>query len=234
MAAADLALETSRRAPSLALGLGPRVLAEELGEKAHASDLLPRIQDLLEHGAVGRQEGRLLLRALFVGLGPGSYTGLRVGIATALGLSRASDAPLYGLSSFDVLAFAELLPGEEGTVAMDARGGRFYAARYRRTADDVEVLEAPATCQASELGELCARSGPILAQVGLAETAGLAAGPRARLRSQTRPSARALLQLGRARLEAGRLAPSSTLEPLYLQPFGKPAPGGARPPHAGR
>jgi len=216
----DVALETSRREASLALLVDGVRFADELGERAHASDLLARLAELLARAGVTRREGRLPLRAVFAGLGPGSYTGLRVGLATAQALARASDAALFGLSSFDALAFRELVPGEEGAVVQDARAGRFYHARYRRSERGLEVCEAPAALTAEELCVRCARPGVILGHAGLADAAGLAPEVRARLRTDARPSAAALLELARARVESGELAPSHALEPLYLAAFG--------------
>jgi len=139
----DVALETSRREASLALGVGETMLHAELGPAAHARDLVPALERLLAAAGVERRGGKLSLAAVIVGLGPGSYTGLRVGIATAQALARASGATLHGIPSFEALAFAELEPGEEGTVAMDARAGRFYHARYRRVSDGLVVLDPP-------------------------------------------------------------------------------------------
>lgn len=231
----DLALETSRRETSLALGVGSAVLADELGALAHASDLVPRLARLLERAGVARSAGRLSLRAVFVGLGPGSYTGLRVGIATALALGRASGAALYGLSSFEALAFAQLGNGEEATVALDARAGLFYHARYRRLERGLLVLDPPSICAAEELAERCRRVGLVLGHPELAATAGLVLPPSTLLRTDARPGASALLELGRARRALGEIAPQSTLEPLYLAGFGRA--GSARepdPPALGR
>jgi len=216
-----VALETSRRTASLALGSGAVVLEDELGAEAHARDLVPRLAHLLERAGVERRAGRLRLGAVFVGLGPGSYTGLRVGIATALALARATGAALYGLSSFEALAFAQLEVGTEGTVALDARAGRFYHARYRRVAGGLLELDPPSTCTTEELAERCARAHVLLGNPELVPSAGLALAPSTVLRTDARPRARALLELGRARRASGALAPQSSLEPLYLAGFGQ-------------
>ncbi|MSR61403.1 MAG: tRNA (adenosine(37)-N6)-threonylcarbamoyltransferase complex dimerization subunit type 1 TsaB [Planctomycetes bacterium] len=220
MTALDLALETSRREASLALALGAAVWGEELDGRSHASDLVPRLEVLLAQSGVERVAGAHAFHAVFVGLGPGSYTGLRVGIATAQALARGTGALLYGLCSFEALAFAELAPGESASVVFDARAGRFYHARYERTAQGLEVLAPPAALRAAELAECCAQGGRILGHPGLAEAAGLAAGSAARIECTARPSARALLALGRARVAAGTLRAAQALEPLYLLEFG--------------
>jgi len=212
----ELALETSRRETSLALARGERVFLDE-GTGAHASDLLPRLARLLTQAGV-EHTGPLALTTLFVGLGPGSYTGLRVGIATAHGLARATGAVLYGLSSFEALAFAELAPGEEGVVVADARGGRAYVGRYRREGE-LRVLAEPIACAPAELGARCRGAELVLGHSGLREALGLEPPPGARYREDALPRAGALLALGRARLGAGALAARPALEPLYLAEF---------------
>jgi tRNA threonylcarbamoyladenosine biosynthesis protein TsaB len=216
----DLGLETSRRASSIALARDGRVLEDPPRAGAHASDLLARLEGLLQALGAPAATRPLALRAVFVGLGPGSFTGLRVGIATAQALAHATGAALYGLPSFEALAFAGLAPGEEGAVLMDARAGRFYHARYRRTLEDVEVLEAPAALTADELGARCAQPGVLLGQPGIAEAAGLGRATSERVRTDAEPHARTLLTMGRARAAAGRIVPAPALEPLYLVPFG--------------
>ncbi|HEX6884815.1 MAG TPA: tRNA (adenosine(37)-N6)-threonylcarbamoyltransferase complex dimerization subunit type 1 TsaB [Planctomycetota bacterium] len=213
----ELALETSRRETSLALAAGDRVLLDE-GAAAHASDLLPRLAGLLAQAGIERA-GPLGLARLFVGLGPGSYTGLRVGIATAHGLARATGAVLYGLSSFEALASAELAPGEEGVVVADARGGRAYVGRYRREGAALRVLAEPSACAPAELGARCAGATLVLGHPGLREALGLELPPDTRYREDALPRAGALLALGRARLAAGSLASRPALEPLYLAEF---------------
>jgi tRNA threonylcarbamoyl adenosine modification protein YeaZ len=131
------------------------VLAAELGPAAHARDLVPELERLLSAAGVERRDGKLALGAVIAGLGPGSYTGLRVGIATAQALARATGAALFGLPSFEALAFAELTPGQEGTVAMDARAGRFTTRRagsrpLARPALDLERGGAGAALRARE------------------------------------------------------------------------------------
>src|SRR5262249_9733226 len=147
----ELALETSRREASLALAANARVCTAELGQEAHASDLLPRLAALLGDLGVEPDRRPLPLATIFVGTGPGSYTGLRVGIAPARGLARATGAALHGVPWFAALAWVGLAPGEEGTVCADARAGHFYCARYRRVTGDVLELESPRALDARAL-----------------------------------------------------------------------------------
>ena len=211
-----VALETSGRAPSVAVRCGALEASRDLEEsRAHASDLLPTLDALLREVG-GEPSG---IGAVLVGTGPGSYTGLRVGIATALGIARGTGAGLRGVPSGETLCFAELRPGEEGTVLLDARAGEVYLARYRRTADEVEVVRAPCVLPVGEVLGALEESGPIFGDREGIEVAGAPASLGSRFRAGPRPDARALLALGTKRLERlGAQAPSD-VAPLYLRPF---------------
>lgn len=218
--ALELALETSRREASLALADGARCVQRSLGPEAHASGLLAVLEELLgDFGAAARVRPLPLAR-IFVGLGPGSYTGLRVGLATAQALAFATGAELHGLASFEALAFAHLAPGESGSVAFDGRAASFYHARYRRTPAGLLELEPLLACDAALLARRLRPEEPLLAHPGLVEAAGLARGAVTRLCLDP-PEARAVLALARLRRAAGELAPARALEPLYLRAFGE-------------
>ena len=182
--------------------------------------MLPRLQGLLRD--LGCEEpGLPRLDGIVVGTGPGSYTGLRVGIATAFGLARASDAPLRGVPSFEALALAELEPGQVGSIALDARANRFYFARYRRTEEDVTALIEPRTASAGELAELLSDDDTILGEEKLASAAGLAPAIAVRVQTGAVPHARALLTLGAQRLIRFGAQSAGRIEPLYLRAFGE-------------
>lgn len=216
MSPAIVALETSGRAASVAVRCGAREASRDLeAERAHASDLLPALDSLLR--AVGGRPSEI--GAVLVGTGPGSYTGLRVGIATALGIARGSGARLRGVPSGETLCYAELRPGEEGTVLLDARAGEIYLARYRRTADEIEVLRAPCVLPVAEALGAVEGSGPVFGDREAIDAAGGLALLGPRFRASGRSHARALLELGTRRLERlGAEAPSD-VAPLYLRPF---------------
>lgn len=211
-----VALETSSRRPSVAARLDDRLISRELAsERAHASDLVPALDELLRELGVGPEH----LAGLIVGTGPGSYTGLRVGIATAFGLARASGAALRGVPSGEALAFGELAPDEEGSHLLDARQEGFYFARYRRERDEVRVLEAPRVLGRAELAAALGGPGTLFTEAALLESDLLDPAARERARMGVVPNARALLELGAARLERlGGQAPES-IEPLYLRAF---------------
>ena len=209
-----VALETSTRPASLAVEHdGTRRGATLRNERAHASDLLPTLAELV---AALRAQPRDI-DAVLVGTGPGSYTGLRVGIATALGLAHGTGAAIVGVPSGEVLVHAELQAGEDAAVVLDARQGELYFAHYLRTDAGVDVLRAPCVLQPDELARALPSGTLLLCDPTVPEIAGLAG--RERVLTDRAPHASALLELGLARLrERGGQAPEE-VTPLYLRPF---------------
>jgi tRNA A37 threonylcarbamoyladenosine modification protein TsaB len=126
---------------------------------------------------------------------------------------------VIGVPSVAVLAFEALQAGERGTVLLDARARQLYLACYRRTADDVVELRPPTVTTAADLPGLLPGEGPILGDRTVAEAAELDEHARARLRTDLRPTAGALLALGRLRFEQTGATPLDQLAPLYLRPF---------------
>lgn len=216
-----LALESSARTPSVAL-IAHGVLFEQpaAADAAHASDLLPTLRDLLQRA--GSAPGDI--DSVIVGLGPGSYTGLRVGVATALGLARGANAQLRGVSSTEALAYGALAPGEQGWVVLDARSGELYCAHYQRTLEDIESLRAPCVTTRDELHGWLQPGLRVFADEAAVRAADLDRRDDLRLTRDQRPLARHVLELGLKRLE--RLGPQSPeqVEPLYLRAFAAKSP----------
>jgi tRNA threonylcarbamoyladenosine biosynthesis protein TsaB len=143
-----LAIDTSGREGSLALGRytpeenSVEVLVESRieAEREQAARLIPQIQGLLGDQELGASD----LGGLLVGAGPGSFTGIRVGVGTAKGMAWALDLPLWAFSSLAGAAAAvEQEPIRPRAVLFDARGDRLYAAAYRITGGTLETLLEP-------------------------------------------------------------------------------------------
>src|SRR6516165_8829946 len=127
-----LVIDTSHRLGLVALALGEQLLAERRLDEArrHARDLAPAIQQLLgEQGWKARE-----LRAVFVSRGPGSYTGLRVGIMSAKTLAYASGCTLLGLETFAAIARQAPENALSIDVIADAQQDRVYIQRFSRSA----------------------------------------------------------------------------------------------------
>jgi len=183
--AADLCLALDCSTPYLAIAIvdgAGRVLgryAQDVG-RDHAARAVREIGRLVD--AV--PGGRARIGHVVAGPGPGSYTGVRVALATASGLARALGADLRGAPSFAALAAGVLAPGDEAVVALDARRGNVYAARCARALADpslaphVVVVTGPrkvAAERASELGRelrVVAAGAPDAAALAVSEQAG--------------------------------------------------------------
>jgi tRNA threonylcarbamoyladenosine biosynthesis protein TsaB len=124
-----LALDTSTAQAGFALYDG-RVLTETtwIAGREHARQLMPAIHQALDR--LGRGPGDLNVVA--AARGPGSFTGLRVGLAVARGLAFALGLPLYGVGTLDVLAAGLAVSPWPVRAVLDAGRGRFATAEYRR------------------------------------------------------------------------------------------------------
>ncbi len=198
-----LALDTSSPQVTVALTEGESVLAERASDQTmkHGELLAPLIAAVLDDIEAVRQD----LTAIAVGVGPGPFTGLRVGLVTARTLGHVLEIPVYGVCSLDVLAVEALDTGAveaDFLVATDARRKEVYWARYvdgLRT--DGPTVERPADLADRRDGWPVVGEGAVL----YADLLGPSVGP-------TRPSAG---WLGRVLAEerAELLEP----DPLYLR-----------------
>ena len=125
-----LALDTTTPAGSCALLSGGAVLREQASDARAPAERLPsELMALVEQSGVTLGE----VDVFAVATGPGSFTGLRIGIATMQGLSFAAGKPLVGVSGLDALARIGEADAEGACVAtwVDAWRGEIYAALYR-------------------------------------------------------------------------------------------------------
>lgn len=127
--------------------------------RAHAEELMPLVLSVLESAELRPAD----LRAVAVGMGPGPYTGLRVGIAAATTLAWTLGLPLHRVCGLDVLAQQVVdagLAGTEFTVAVDARRRELYWARY--AADGSRLAGPEVSAPDAVPGELVLGPGPAL------------------------------------------------------------------------
>ena len=154
-----LAFDTSTEALAVALQWpgGQRLWNGEGGAQASAL-LLPTVQQLL--GEAGLQ--LVDVDAIAFGQGPGAFTGLRTACAVAQGLAFGADKPVLAIDSLlivaeDARADQGFPPVLEVAVAMDARMGELYAARYRWAAQGWQVLQAPGLWDPQAWAAACRR-----------------------------------------------------------------------------
>ncbi|GAA0692039.1 tRNA (adenosine(37)-N6)-threonylcarbamoyltransferase complex dimerization subunit type 1 TsaB [Kitasatospora atroaurantiaca] len=125
-----LAFDTATPAVTAAVHDGTAVLAEafQVDARRHGELLLPAIDRVLSEAGVDKHR----LTAIAVGVGPGPYTGLRVGLVTAAALGHALGVPVHGVCTLDAIAHQARTEGLTGpfTAATDARRKEVYWASY--------------------------------------------------------------------------------------------------------
>jgi len=198
-----LALDTCLTACSVAVADGDRVLGweSEVMARGHQERLAPMTRRLMEQAGLGFPE----VDRIAATVGPGSFTGLRVGIAFAKGLAQALGRPTVAVGTLQALA-----AGHDGLVfaAIDARRDQIYLQGF----EDGRPLMAPdalaVETAAARLAELAQGRTPVLVGSGAGLLAGLF--PAARVVAAEGCDARQVARLG----AAGQAGP---LRPLYLR-----------------
>ncbi|MGW7072806.1 tRNA (adenosine(37)-N6)-threonylcarbamoyltransferase complex dimerization subunit type 1 TsaB [Streptomyces sp. NPDC054855] len=199
-----LALDTATPAVTVALHDGSSVVAasSQVDARRHGELLLPAVDRVLAEAGRGLDA----VTGIVVGVGPGPYTGLRVGLMTADTFGFALGVPVYGVCTLDGLAYASGIESGPFVVATDARRKEVYWARY---ADPRTRLTEAAVDRPADIAD---------------EVAGLpAVGAGAVLYPETFPDARApehvsaasLAALAAEKLAAGEDLPAP--RPLYLR-----------------
>ncbi len=128
-----LAIDTATRSAGLAVHDGYSVRAEFTWDTSdhHTVELMPRIVEMLDQIDVSIDQ----ISGLGVSIGPGSFTGVRVGVAAAKGLALARNIPIVGVRSTDILAYAVKWCQPPVVVVVRAGRGRWIAARYVKDDD---------------------------------------------------------------------------------------------------
>ena len=133
-----LGIETSTPQTTVALGTEQGIVAATLltGQQANHEVVLPNVTHLL------RWSGRTInqVGGIAVGLGPGLFTGMRVGIATAKTLAQVLHVPIAGVASLDVVAFSVRYARRLICAAIDAKRGEVFSAFYRPVPGGVQRL----------------------------------------------------------------------------------------------
>ena len=176
----------------------------------HAESLAPAIDSTLSTAGLRARD----LGLIVCSLGPGSFTGVRIGMATAKGIALGNGCALAGVPSLDALAWRSSVWSGVVLPVMDARKGRLYAAMYRageRVSDYLDLSPEELVRRVSATSEAVLVTGPHAVVFGSLLGAPAVVDP---LPTGTDPEA--LLMLGIRRFETQ--GPDSELQPLYLRP----------------
>ncbi len=121
-------------------------------KKTHSERLMPLLDGMLTESGIDREE----IDAIAAAAGPGSFTGLRIGVATARALAQALGIPAVAVNTLEALAEAVPAPGALICPLLDARRSQVYTALYRRSHQppyELETLIEPGAIDLSELVE---------------------------------------------------------------------------------
>jgi len=215
-----LGVDTATAQVSVALGSGGRVLASlelESGRK-HAEHLAPAIAYLTESCGVEVSQ----LSAVGVGIGPGLFTGLRVGVTTAKVLAQTLRIGVVGVPSLDLLAYPVRYSPKLIAAVIDARRREVFWALYRSVPGGIQRVSDFTVSSPYDLkdelrviggdvlfvGEGAAAYRETLSELDSVEFAGS---------EFATPSAAALVMLTTARVEREEFSNASDIEPLYLR-----------------
>jgi tRNA threonylcarbamoyladenosine biosynthesis protein TsaB len=213
-----LLIETSGRSGLAALAAGDQVraLRRLKAERQHARDLAPAVSEMFTQQGWKPRD----ISAVFVGTGPGSYTGLRVGIVSAKAFGFATGCVLLGVETFRVIAAQAPDTLLHLDVIADAQQNRIYVQSFGRDSPG-ELMNARSALKILTVDEWLKGLAP---EVGVSGP-GLR-GHRQRFHPDQvivpedswDPQANSLLGLGLARFQAGERDDLGTVEPLYLRP----------------
>lgn len=216
-----LGIETAVEQVSVALGdhRGIRADASSASERRHAESLTPMIQFVCEQAAVGMHD----IDAIAVDIGPGLFTGMRVGMATAEAMSWALSIPIVPVCSLDVLAYAVTRCDDLVASCLDARRGEVYWAMYR--SDDSGVphrLTEPVVTPPGDLVGLLLERDQNIVCVGTGSTRyaeELSQVPRVTTWDATfsNPTARSLVSIAAHKALREQWVSADQLEPMYLR-----------------
>ena len=215
-----LAIDTSTSQVGVAIGRPGTILGEVRlsGQRRHAEQLAPAIRYLLDESDSAAAD----LTAVAVGVGPGLFTGLRVGITTAKVLAQSLRVPVVPVSSLDLLAYPHRFARREVVALIDAKRGEVFTATYRQVPGGMQRVRPPRVCSPAVLaadleaersdallvgdGALAYRD--VFGAVAHVEVAGPVA---------AHPSPGALLQLAYPRVEREEFVGPSEVAPVYLR-----------------
>ncbi|WP_428943213.1 tRNA (adenosine(37)-N6)-threonylcarbamoyltransferase complex dimerization subunit type 1 TsaB [Pantoea sp. FN060301] len=216
-----LAIDTATEACSVALLNENKVTAHfELCAREHTQRILPLVQEILSQGQLALTG----LDALAFGQGPGSFTGVRIGIGIAQGLALGAGLPMIGVSTLKTMAEGAWRRDGATRVlaAIDARMGEVYWAEYQR--DDQGVWQGEESEAVLKPEAAQARMAQLTGQWAMVGT-GWKAWPQLAEQSQldlkptdvTLPCAEDMLPLAVAALAEGKTVAVEHAEPTYLR-----------------
>ena len=216
-----LAIDTATMVSSVAVADEKKLLAELTVQTrlTHSETLLPHIQQVLEMSGVAKNQ----LTGVAVSLGPGSFTGLRIGLGAAKAIAYGLNIPIIGVPTTEALAWHYPVPNVVTVPFIDAQKGNVYSAVYAWQNGTIAELLPVQVYTLDEALELCQRQKGTVMAVGdmvqkkLAGREDLPANLQIPPQHTLMPRAANVAMAGLARLSQGRLDSVMNLEPIYIR-----------------
>jgi tRNA threonylcarbamoyladenosine biosynthesis protein TsaB len=213
-----LGIETATERVSVAVGGHEGVigLVEITKGRRHVETLVPAIEFTLARADIDLEE----ISVVAVDVGPGLFTGMRVGLAAAKAVAQALRIPMIGISSLDLLAFPSRFTDRVIVPVIDARRNEVFHAMYRQVPGGVQQVAEPSVGPVEELvADLLARSQEVLCVGDGAERYRdeILDGYRCEFGGDPHPSAAPLVQLAHSRALREEWVNPWEIEPVYLR-----------------
>lgn len=212
-----LCIETATTNCSVALSVNGSVIAlrEDLSKGySHAELLHPFIEEALEEALLNKEE----LEAIAVSMGPGSYTGLRIGVSAAKGLCYALEIPLIAIPT--LTSIAHRVTDDKSTIVsmLDARRMEVYSAVFNSEKQEIRETKAEILTENSFLDYL--ENGKVsFIGSGVAKFMDICNHPNAHFIADQLPSAAQMAPLAEAKQKIGDIEDVAYFEPYYLKDF---------------
>ncbi|KMK51935.1 hypothetical protein RO21_03525 [[Actinobacillus] muris] len=213
-----LALDTATEACSVALlHQGQHTFMDELSPRSHTQRILPMVDELLTQAGIDLRQ----VDYLAFGRGPGSFTGVRVGVGIAQGLAMGADLPVVALSNLHIMAEQayQTLGATEVVALIDARMNEVYFTQLTKTADGWQDIIPEQVCAPEKaIAQIRQERNPTVVGTGWAAYPAFASADLGVIVSDiTLPSARYMLPLALAQATQGRTQSALEIEPVYLR-----------------
>ena len=216
-----LAIDTATMVSSVAVADEKRLLAELTVQTrlTHSETLLPHIEKVLQLAGVEKAE----LTGVAVSLGPGSFTGLRIGLAAAKAIAYGLGIPIFGIPTTEVLAWHYPVPGVAVVPFIDAQKGNVYSAVYTWQGDGFAEVSPVQVYSVDEALALCESQPMTVMAVGdmaakkLAGREDLPANVQLPPQHMLMPRAANVAMAGLRRQQAGLADSVMDLEPVYIR-----------------
>ncbi|BAN01208.1 tRNA (adenosine(37)-N6)-threonylcarbamoyltransferase complex dimerization subunit type 1 TsaB [Ilumatobacter coccineus] len=213
-----LGIETATERVSVAIGGHEGVIGlfEITKGRRHAETLVPAIQFTCQQAGIELDE----ISVVAVDIGPGLFTGMRVGLASGKAIAQALRIPMIGISSLDLLAFSSRHADKVVVPVIDARKGEVFYAMYRQVPGGIQQIADPAVGPVDELvADLMARNQDVLCVGDGARRYRdeIIEGYHCEVGGDDHPSASPLVQLAHARALREDWVNAREIEPMYLR-----------------